>query len=202
MSEVREMRRLTQKKKFKGMGNWLSKKREKERKEQKHQEAIKKKAVEVCREKREVKTCEECLRYEHCYHGAPLYDEEKLLRGEIRLAESIVLRIEDDIRKCWRNGWKSQLEYWLKVLSSEWVEIITANRVDGYASAEALSRWCKREYGDFMQIYEATQKKYKPKLEQLEVELDEAKKKNKKAKVKSLYAQINKVVERLYGNTL
>lgn len=199
-SEKKELRYLTQKKKFAGFKEWLDKRNAKEQATTDYQIKKIERERKKCRAKREVDCCEQCLRYESCYHNKPLFDSEKLSIGEMRLGQAIVLAIEEDIKRCYKHGWKDQMNYWLKVLASERTNLLTAESVDGYASAQMIMVCCKKQYGDFEPRYNKCQAKYKPILEELENKLSKVKAESKKAE--EITRQIGNTIKRLYGDTM
>lgn len=199
-SEKKELRYLTQKKKFAGFKEWLDKKRAEEKQTTEYQVKLKERQERKCREKREVNSCSECLRYANCHEGKPLFKENSTGVGEMRLGQALILSIEDDIRRCYKHGWKDQMNFWVKVLASERTNLLTAETIDGYASAQALLRECYKMYGDFEPRYEQCQAKYKPVLEKLEKELQGAK--GNSARAEKIADEINRVLTKLYGNTM
>ena len=194
-SELKELRYLTQKKKFAGFRDWLEERNEKE----KFTEAYAKRLQRKCRSKRGVETCKQCCRYAICFEGKPPYDKE-LTGAEIRLGQTIILSIEDSIRRCYQHGWKDQLQYWVKVLASERTNILTAETVDGYASTQAVLKECHKKYGDFEPRYKKCIETYEPKVKELEERLDKAKKSGKITE--KITNEINEMLKKLYGDTM
>ena len=195
-SEQKELKYYLQIKKFRGFAEWLHKRREKE----KTTEAYQKKQRKKCCENRGVQNCKECCRYEHCINGKPLYDIKSTGTGEMRLGHAIILSIENDIRRCYKHGWKDQMTFWIKVLASERTNILTAETVDGYASAQAILAECYKKYGDFEKIYQKCQETYKPQLEELEAKLTTVKAESTRAD--AITEQINRTLKKLYGDTV
>lgn len=113
--------------------------------------------VELCREKREVKTCEECLRYEECFKGKVV---DWHIQDMLRLANEIVVDIGNAYCECWKNGQKSQFYFYRNLLLTTYVQRITGNQTDGEALENILADRCLKKYGTFESCFEKRIAKY------------------------------------------
>lgn len=113
---------------------------------------------ETCRKKREVKTCQECCRYDECYNGKEV---DWKIQDMIRLGNAIVMDIGNAYCEYWASGSKGLFNFHRNILLSTYVSRITANQTDGVALENSLAKRCLAKYGTFESCHEKRLAKYK-----------------------------------------
>lgn len=136
-----------------------------------------------CRKKREVKSCEECLRFHECENGKKYFNSlDYINNGEKALASMIVEQKGHDFVDFWKKGYKNNLtsvSNWLK----EWADFYTLNDIEGTTFVTNLTNWCTKKYGDFENIYNKRMDKLNKQMESALKEYEHANEMYNKKKI-------------------
>ena len=129
-----------------------------------------------------IKCCNECLHYKYCKNGESKYFESE--EGMYRVGCAVILDVCGDYESAYKSGARRNLQALEKWLRSELPNVLSGEKVDGNALADAIKVKCKKMYGDFEKIYEEVQATNKEKLKCLLLEQKNAKTQEERAELR------------------
>lgn len=125
---------------------------------------------EKCKKHRKVKQCNDCCRFINCRDNKPTDFNPYACE---RLGFAIIGRMTEEYRQAYQKGKKNTCNRLEKLIRSERTLLLSNEKYDGEAIADALIIKCRKEYGDIGDIWNAKEKLARKKNSALKQKLKE-----------------------------